>query len=86
MAYLASNKLGEYNVIAGKWIWRKHVSFILKSTKKLRQDKWQLADIPKATSQASPLIQPFGNNAKTLSLLNVFFILLVHQIAYTVDT
>jgi hypothetical protein len=47
MAYLASNKLGNYSEIAGEWVCRKHAGFILESTKKLSQDKRQLAEILK---------------------------------------
>jgi len=44
MAYLASNKLGNYSAIAGEWVCRKRAGFILESTKELSQDKRQLAE------------------------------------------
>jgi len=34
MAYLASNKLGNYSAIAGESVCRKHAGFILESTKR----------------------------------------------------
>jgi hypothetical protein len=46
MAYLASNKLGNYSAVAGEWLCRKHAALLWSLPKGLSQVKRQLAEIP----------------------------------------